>query len=66
MDHQAGQTAPGCLTEALDSSVQDVAEGRVFDAQTVDREARQIMADYHETQSIALLSRRLGATRRTP
>lgn len=65
MDDQANRTAPRHVTEALDASVHNVAEGRVHDAQAVHAEARRMLADYQAARSVASVSRRLGPTRRT-
>lgn len=65
MDDQTNRAAPHHVTEPLDASVRDVAEGRVHDAQIVHAEARRMLADYQAARSVAPVSRRPGSARRT-
>lgn len=65
MDDQANRTAPHRVTEALDASVHDLAEGRVCDAQTVQAEARRMLADHRAMRSVASASRDLTPAQRT-
>jgi hypothetical protein len=46
MDDQVSRPAPQALTDALDASVRDLASGTVADANSVQTEARRLLADY--------------------
>ncbi len=47
MNDQVNRPAPQDVTDALDSSVRDLASGAVSDARSVQTEARRVLADYN-------------------
>jgi hypothetical protein len=50
MDGQIRRPAPKHITEALDASALDIAEGNVHDAEAAHAEARRMLADHERTQ----------------
>ena len=64
MDEQSNRPAPRHVTEALDASVRDIAEGRVLDAYAVQTEARLMLADHERAQSGTPSPRRGRTVRR--
>jgi hypothetical protein len=50
MDEQTSRPVPRHITEALDGSVRDIADGNVHDAKSVQAEARRMLADHERTR----------------
>jgi hypothetical protein len=46
MDAQTGRPVPRHIIEALDASVRDIADGKLHDADSVQAEARRMLADH--------------------
>ena len=64
MDEQINRTTPQRVIDALDASVRDIAEGNLHDAQSVQAEARRMLADHERAQRDAPGSRAATPARR--
>jgi len=53
MDDQTSHPASPRVIDALDASVRDIAEGKLHDAQSVQAEARRMLADHERAQRAA-------------
>jgi hypothetical protein len=46
MDEQSNRPAPQRVVEALEASIRDIGEGRVYDARAVQAEARRMLHEH--------------------
>ena len=63
MDDQTSQPASQRVIDALDASVRDIAEGNLHDAQSVQAEARRMLADHERARRAAPVAGGRGETR---
>ena len=62
MDEQTNRDVPQHIVEALDASVEDLAAGRVHEADAVQDEARRMLAEHKSGGANTALPRRRATT----
>jgi hypothetical protein len=65
MDDQPTRPVPQSITDVLERSVCDIAEGNLLDARAIQIEARRMLADYERAHRAALPSSKTRPAKRT-